>query len=151
MANIERYEDILDNYDSMADVIREDLERIRQEFAVPRKTKIENAKAVVFEEKKIEETDVCVMMDRFGYVRCVDQSVYERNQEAAAAESRFVVQCKNIDKLCLFTDKGNMYQVRVLDLPYGKFRDKAIPIDNFCQYSSAQERDRKSTRLNSSH
>lgn len=33
-----------------------------------------------------------------------------------------------------------MYQVRVLDLPYGKFRDKAIPIDNFCQYSSAQER-----------
>ena len=140
VANIERYEDILDNYDSMADVIREDLERIRQEFAVPRKTKIENAKAVVFEEKKIEETDVCVMMDRFGYVRCVDQSVYERNQEAAAAESRFVVQCKNIDKLCLFTDKGNMYQVRVLDLPYGKFRDKAIPIDNFCQYSSAQER-----------
>ena len=140
VANIERYEDILDNYDSMADVIREDLERIRQEFAVPRKTKIENAKAVVFEEKKIEETDVCVMMDRFGYVRCVDQSVYERNQEAAAAESRFVVQCKNIDKLCLFTDKGNMYQVRALDLPYGKFRDKAIPIDNFCQYSSAQER-----------
>ena len=88
----------------------------------------------------MEETDVCVMMDRFGYVRCVDQAVYDRNQEAAAAESRFVVQCKNVDKLCLFTDKGNMYQVRVLDLPYGKFRDKAIPIDNYCQYSSAQER-----------
>ena len=117
VANIERYEDILDNYDSMAEVIREDLESIRQEFAVPRKTRIENAKAVVFEEKKVEETEVCVMMDRFGYVRCVDQSVYERNQEAASSESRFIVQCKNIDKLCLFTDKGNMYQVRVLDLP----------------------------------
>ena len=46
VANIERYEDILDHYDSMANVIREDLERIRQEFAVPRKTKIENAKAL---------------------------------------------------------------------------------------------------------
>ena len=140
VANITRYEDILENYDSMAQVIREDLESIRQEYAVERKTKIENARAVVFEEKKIEETDVCVMMDRFGYVRCVDQTVYERNQEAAAAESRYIITCKNTDKLCLFTDKGNMYQVKVLDLPYGKFRDKAIPIDNFCNYSSSAER-----------
>ena len=140
VANINRYEDILENYDSMAQVIREDLESIRQEYAVERKTKIENAKAVVFEEKKIEETDVCVMMDRFGYARCVDQAVYERNQEAAAAESRYIILCKNTDKLCLFTDKGNMYQVKVLDLPYGKFRDKAIPIDNFCNYSSSTER-----------
>ncbi len=140
VANITRYEDILENYDSMAQVIREDFESIRQEYAVERKTKIENARAVVFEEKKIEETDVCVMMDRFGYVRCVDQAVYERNQEAAAAESRYIMTCKNTDKLCLFTDKGNMYQVKVLDLPYGKFRDKAIPIDNFCNYSSSTER-----------
>ena len=140
VANITRYEDILENYDSMAQVIREDLEAIRREYAVERKTKIENARVVVFEEKKIEETDVCVMMDRFGYARCVDLAVYERNQEAAAAESRYIITCKNTDKLCLFTDKGNMYQVKVLDLPYGKFRDKAIPIDNFCNYSSSAER-----------
>ena len=57
VANITRYEDILENYDSMAQVIREDLEAIRREYAVERKTKVENARVVVFEEKKIEETE----------------------------------------------------------------------------------------------
>ena len=32
-----------------------------------------------------------------------------------------------------------MHQARVSDLPYGKFRDKGIPIDNFSNYSSAEE------------
>ena len=32
-----------------------------------------------------------------------------------------------------------MHQVKVLDLPYGKFRDKGTPIDNLTNYSSAEE------------
>ena len=139
VANIDRYEDILNNYDSMAAVIREDLEAVRREYAMPRRTVIENAAEAVFEEKKLEEIEVCVLMDRFGYVRTVDRAVYERNQEAADAESRYHFFCKNTDKLCLFTEKGTMYQARVSDLPYGKFRDKGIPIDNFCNYSSTEE------------
>ena len=45
----------------------------------------------------------------------------------------------NIGKLCLFTDEGKMHQVKVLDLPHGKFRDKGIPIDNVSNYSSSEE------------
>ena len=139
VANITRYEDILNNYDSMAAVIREDLEAVRKEYAAPRKTVIENAAEAIFEEKKPEEIEVCVLMDRFGYIRTVDKAVYERNQEAADAESKYHFFCKNTDKLCIFTEKGMMHQARVSDLPYGKFRDKGIPIDNFSNYSSAEE------------
>ena len=32
-----------------------------------------------------------------------------------------------------------MHQVKVLDLPHGKFRDKGIPIDNVSNYSSSEE------------
>ena len=32
-----------------------------------------------------------------------------------------------------------MHQVKVLDLPYGKFRDKGIPIDNVSNYTSSEE------------
>ena len=45
----------------------------------------------------------------------------------------------NTDKVCVFTDQGKMHTVKVLDLPFGKFRDKGTPIDNLCNYSSAQE------------
>ena len=139
LANIARYEDILNNYDSMADVIIEELDAFKKEFAVPRKTVVENAEEAVFEEKKIEEQDVVFLMDRFGYAKTVDTSVYERNKEAADSENRYVVHCLNTGKLCLFTDTGKMHQVKVLDLPHGKFRDKGTPIDNVSNYSSSEE------------
>ena len=45
----------------------------------------------------------------------------------------------NTGKLCIFTDTGKMHQVKVLDLPYGKFREKGIPIDNVSNYTSSEE------------
>ena len=104
LKNIAAYEDILTNYRSMAKVIMKDLDRLKKEYASERKTSIENAKAAVFEEKKMEEAEVVVLIDRFGYTRSVDLSVYERNKESADAENRFVVHCLNTDKLCIFTD-----------------------------------------------
>ena len=32
-----------------------------------------------------------------------------------------------------------MHLLKVLDLPYGKFRDKGTPIDNLCNYDSKEE------------
>ena len=97
LKNIAAYEDILTNYRSMAKVIMKDLDRLKKEYASERKTSIENAKAAVFEEKKMEEAEVVVLIDRFGYTRSVDLSVYERNKESADAEIRFVVHCLNTD------------------------------------------------------
>ena len=45
----------------------------------------------------------------------------------------------NTGRLCIFTDTGKMHQVRVLDLPFGKFRDKGTPVDNVSNYSSSGE------------
>ncbi len=139
LKNIARYEDILNNYDSMAGVITDDLDAIKKEYARKRRTVIENAEAAVFEEKKVEEQEVVFLMDRFGYAKTVDPSVYERNREAADSENRYVVHCMNTGKLCLFTDTGRMHQVKVMDLPYGRFRDKGTPIDNVSNYSSSEE------------
>jgi len=139
LANIARYEDILNNYDSMADVIIEDLDRFKKQFGRKRRTVIENAEEAVYEEKKIEEQEVVFLMDRFGYARTIDPSVYERNKEAADAENKYVLSCMNTGKLCIFTADGKMHQVKVLDLPHGKFRDKGQPIDNVSNYDSTKE------------
>ena len=140
LKNIERYEDILNHYDSMANVIMEELDRFKKEYGRARRTAIENAEEAVFEEKKIEEQEVVVLMDRFGYTKCVDVSVYERNKEAADAENKYIIRCMNTGKLCIFTEAGKMHQVKVLDLPYGKFRDKGTPIDNVSNFVSTEER-----------
>ncbi|MCQ2500713.1 MAG: DNA topoisomerase 4 subunit A [Lachnospiraceae bacterium] len=139
LKKIASYEDILNNYDSMAEVISADLLAVKKEYARPRRTQITHADVVVIEEAPIQESEVVILMDRFGYVRSVDPVVYERNKEAADSENRHIIRCMNTDKLCIFTDAGKMHSIKVLDLPYGKFRDKGTPIDNLCNYSSSTE------------
>ena len=139
LANIAKYEDILNNYDSMAQVIIDDLDALKKEYAVKRKTKIENAEEAVFEENKVQEQEVVLLMDRFGYAKTVDGSVYERNREAADKENKYILRCMNTGKLCLFTSDGKMHQIKVMDLPYGKFRDKGFPIDNVSNFDSTKE------------
>lgn len=139
LENIAKYEDILEHRSSMAKVIIKKLTAFKKAYGKERKTVIDNLKEAVVAAKKIEEQDVVFLMDRFGYAKIVDTSVYERNKEAANAEYRHIFTCKNTDKICIFTDKGQMHLLKVLDLPYGKFRDKGTPIDNLCNYDSKEE------------
>lgn len=139
LKKIERYEELLNHYDSMARVIMEDLAKIREEYGRERRTSIENAEEIVLEEAKVPEIEVVFLMDRFGYARTVDVSVYERNQEAADSENKYVFRCMNTDRICVFTDTGKMHSLKVQDVPYGKFRDKGTPVDNLCNYSSGEE------------
>ena len=139
LKKIERYEDILNNYNSMSDVIIEELDQYKKEFGRKRRTVVENAEEAVFEEKKIEEQEVMFLMDRFGYAKTIDLPTYERNKEAADSENKYVVSCMNTGKLCIFTNTGKMHQMKVLDLPFGKFRDKGLPVDNVSNYDSTQE------------
>lgn len=139
LENIAKYEDILEHRSSMAKVIIKELTAFKKAYGKERKTVIDNLKEAVVAAKKIEEQDVVFLMDRFGYAKIVDTSVYERNKEAANAEYKHIFTCKNTDKICIFTDKGQMHLLKVLDLPYGKFRDKGTPIDNLCNYDSKEE------------
>lgn len=139
LSNIANYEEILGNRAAMAKVIIKELTKFQKEYGTSRKTQIENAKEAVYEEKKMEEMPVVVLMDRFGYAKTIDVSAFERNREAAEGESKYIIPCMNTDKLCVFTDKGQLHTIKIQDLPYGKFRDKGTPIDNVSKYDSSQE------------
>jgi len=139
MANIYRYEDILERKDSMIQVLINDLDSMKKEFASKRKTIIENGAEAIYEEKEQEEMPLMFLMDRFGYARLIDIPTYERNKEAASNENKFIIPTKNTSKICVFTNTGQLHTIKVQDLPLGKFRDKGIPIDNISNFSSNKE------------
>ena len=62
-----------------------------------------------------------------------------RNREAVESENKTFFICRNTDKICIFTDTGNMHLLKVQDLPFGRLRDKGTPIDNLSNYDSRQE------------
>ena len=43
-----------------------------------------------------------MLMDRFGYVKTVDTSTYDRNKDTADAENKLILKVKNIDKAVHF-------------------------------------------------
>ena len=112
MANIYRYEDILDRRDSMAQVIINELDGYKKAYVRKRRTVIENVQEAVYKEKEVEETELIFLMDRFGYAKTIDSSTYERNKEAADTENRFVFTCKNTGKVCLFTSAGQLHTIK---------------------------------------
>lgn len=140
LKRISTYEDILNNHNSMVKVILKDLEKIKKEYGIPRKTIIENGVEAVFVESKLEEQDLTFIMDRFGYAKTIDISTYERNKETVHKENKYILKCKNTDKIQIFTDTGIMHQIKVIDIPYGRLRDKGIPIDNLGNYDSSGEK-----------
>ena len=140
LKNIRFYKDVLNNYDSMAQVIIDDLKAIKKEYGHPRKTELDNAEEIVIEEAPIEEEEIYFLMDRFGYAKTIDVATYQRNQEAAEGENRYCIPCLNTGKICIFTDTGKMHTLKLLDIPHGKFRDKGLPIDNKSHFNSSEER-----------
>ncbi len=136
---ISEYEEILSNRKAMKKVIKKELNQIKKEYARERRTQIIDAAAPVVIEEKIEEAEVAFVMDRFGYAKTLDIASYERNLEVIKEEYKYVFTCMNTDKICVFTDKGNLHLIKVLDFPQKKFREKGVPIDNVGNYSSANE------------
>ena len=139
VANIYRYEDILDSHESMSMVIQNDLNRIKKEYKAERKTLIENRETAAYEEKPVEEMDVAFIMDKFGYAKTIDATTYEKNKETIQAEFKFSFIMKNTGKVCFFTNTGNLHTVKAMDLPQGKMRDKGVPIDNVSNFDTSKE------------
>lgn len=136
---IGEYEELLNNRRAMTKHIKKMLLGIKKEYATPRRTLIEDGKEAVVEEVKFVEQEVVFLMDRFGYAKTIDTSAYDRNKEAADSENKYVFKCMNTDKVNIFTDNGNLHQVRVIDIPFVRFRDKGTPIDNLGNYDSKDE------------
>ena len=140
LKKIREYRHILSSQKHMDQVIKEDLDAIKNEFALPRKTVLENSEAIVLEEKKEAARETVFVMDRFGYCKLLEKSLYERNQDAVQAEHVWAIPVMTDDRLCLFSDSGAMYQVKAADLPSLKTKDKGIPLDNVSRFDGIRER-----------
>lgn len=139
LARIADYQDILENRKSMVRVMKKDYAKIVKEYGLPRKTIIKEDQEVAYTERQFVEEEVVFLMDRLGYAKTIDVPLYEKNKESVDQEYKYIFTCMNTDKICIFTDNGNLHQVKVLDIPSGKLKDKGQPMDNLGNYDSSGE------------
>lgn len=139
LAHIKEYKELLTSPAKMDSLIMKTLDGLKKNYGRERRTFIENAAEVVYEEKKIEETEVVFLMDKFGYAKTIDMATYERNRDTVETEFKHIFKCMNTGRICIFTNKGMMHSTKVIDLPFGKLRDKGVPIDNVSNFNSSEE------------
>ena len=137
--NINRYKKLLGSHAEMRHEIVRGLESLKAKYQKPRKTVITDAKEIVIKEKPEEILPVVVLIDRFHYIRAIDETLYEKNKEQLDPEHKYVIPSATDQRLIAFTDTGKAHTVKVKDIPYGRLRDKGTPIDNISGYDSKQE------------
>lgn len=130
--NIENYTSVLGDRKELYKIIKQRLRSYKKMFPQERKTALANIGIKDYvEEIKVE--DLYILVDRFGYTKSIDAASYQRLGEETLKDYVHQVPIKNIDKLCIFTAEGNMYQVKASQIPRCKIRDKGTLIHNLCK------------------
>jgi DNA gyrase subunit A len=133
-SNIAEYTNILSNMDELHKIIIARLKAYKKKFGRARLTLLDNLTKEKYVEE-IKEEDIYVLVDRFGYVKSVDSASYSRLSEETLADYSHIVCMKNTDRLCVFTEEGNMYQIKAAGIPRGRSRDKGVLIQSLCKSS----------------
>ena len=139
LKNIEEYENILKDHKNMDKLFIKDLEKIKRDFALPRKTLIEDAKEAVYVEEPMASEEVIFVMDKFGYCKILDRNTFDKNAETVESENIHVFPVMNTDRICIFSNTGVLYKFKVMDTGISKLRDKGTPIDNLTKFDSSNE------------
>tara|TARA_R110002124_G_scaffold84003_2_gene219317 strand:- start:1393 stop:4125 length:2733 start_codon:yes stop_codon:yes gene_type:complete len=124
----------------LMEVIREELEAIRDEFGDERRTEITNASHDLSMEDLITEEDVVVTLSHEGYVKYQILSDYQaqrRGGKGKAAtkmkEEDFIERlliANTHDTILCFSDRGKLYWLKVFQLPLASRTARGRPIVN---------------------
>lgn len=133
------YEEILNSKRAMTCAIKKDLQNIKKEYNRERRTVIEDGKEAVYDENAFVEQEVVFVQDKFGYAKLLEPAAFDRNIESVTRDNKYYFNCMNTDSICIFTDNGNVHQIKVHKIPTKKVREKGVPIDNLGNYSSQGE------------
>ena len=135
---IEEYTCLLNSRIKMKNKIKKDLIEIKNRYALPRRTVLSNEKEVIVQKNTIKEENIHIFMDKFGYIKSLDESTIERNKDSVDTMFKHSFTMKNLDKLCIFTNTGKCHFVKGTDIPLCKFKDKGVMINNISNYTPSE-------------
>lgn len=144
-ATVSELEGILSSDDKLKIVMKEELRRVKKEYATPRKTEIKNE----ITELKIDTTvmipkeDVLVMVTKDGYIKRTSWRSYQAStEEASLKDNDYILglyELNTIDTVLLFTNLGNYLYVPVHIIPDIKWREIGKHISNIIKLEENEE------------
>ena len=136
---IKKLRKILAHENELLKVIKVELKEITDRFRNPRRTMIveDDSEAKIDLDELIVVEDVMVTLSKDGFIKRIPLKTYQRSNAKAedieyreGDELKFLFKSNTTENILLFTDKGNMYQVKGINIPEGKWREKGERVDS---------------------
>ncbi|HSK71093.1 MAG TPA: DNA gyrase C-terminal beta-propeller domain-containing protein, partial [Pyrinomonadaceae bacterium] len=149
LKHISELEAILANEQLLRQVIVQELEEVRKNFGDKRKTEIIDAGIELKIEDLIPDEEVAITVTKAGYIKCTPVSTYSR--QGRGGKGRFGATAKNDDfvehlfiasthaYLMIFTDDGQVYKVKVHEIPDAPPSARGKAVVNLIQISAARK------------
>ncbi|MBO4261860.1 MAG: DNA topoisomerase 4 subunit A [Clostridia bacterium] len=136
--NIETYTGYLSSKAKLNKKLKQGLAEIKEKYAVPRKTVILDEEAVVLKKPEMKEEKVYALVNRFGYIKLIDDATMERNRENVPKDYRYVMEVMNTGRMYVFTENGKCHQIKAKDVPMGRYNDKGVPLEQVSALSTKE-------------
>jgi DNA gyrase subunit A len=147
--HIAELENILQNEAVLRQVIVDELEEIKKTFGDARRTVIVDADAEFNIEDLIKDEDVAITVTKAGYIKRTPVSTYSR--QGRGGKGRLGATAKNEDfvehlfiasthaYLMIFTDDGQVYKIKVHEIPEAAAAARGKAVVNLVQLSSERK------------
>ena len=145
---IKRLKKILSEERELLKVVKNELQEVSEKYRTPRKTDIvkNDSEAKIDVEELIVIEDVMITLSKDGFIKRIPMKTYNRlNAKPEDIEYRegdelkFLFNSNTTENIILFTNKGNMYQTKGINIPEAKWKDKGERIDSIIKALSLEE------------
>jgi DNA gyrase subunit A len=147
--HIAELENILANDAVLFQVITEELQEVKKNFGDARRTVIVDAGVELTIEDLIADEDVAITVTKAGYIKRTPVSTYSR--QGRGGKGRLGATAKNEDfvehlfiasthaYLMIFTDDGQVFKIKVHEIPEGAAATRGKAVVNLVQLSSERK------------
>ena len=135
---IKKLTKILEDEKELLKVIKTELIEVRDKFGDPRRTDIieDDEEAKIDIEEIIPFEDIIVTLSNEGFIKRVPLKAYNRSnagvediEHREGDFNRFLFNSNTKDTIMIFTDSGNMYQLKCANIPEHKWKEKGEKLD----------------------
>ena len=145
---IKKLRKILSHDKTLLEVIKTELKEITDKYRNPRRTMLveDDSEAKIDLQELIVVEDVMVTLSKDGFIKRIPLKTYQRSNAKAedidyreGDELKFLFKSNTTENILLFTDRGNIYLVKGINIPEGKWKEKGERIDSIIKTLNLDE------------
>ncbi|MBW6441803.1 DNA gyrase subunit A [Patescibacteria group bacterium] len=142
LETIADYEDLLKSPKRIINLVKKELDEIKEKYSDPRKTKVVKGKLGDLSDEDLIVNEKCIVtISKSGYIKRLKESTYKKQgrggkgvkgQELRDEDTVDIIRiCNTHDWAFLFTNTGKVYKLRIWEIPETSRNAKGTPLINF--------------------